>query len=122
MADASRLASSQYLLDGSFVSGSIATPEGFDGCGPPASVGCSPAQSPGFTPCGEVQSDAGAMCGVGIRAGDGPLCEGSLYGEMFSRSAHLLQVGRVCPGGNSNRGPSWSAIGGRLSNLALAAK
>ena len=28
------------------------------------------------------------MCGVGIRAGNGPLYEGSLYGELFSRSVH----------------------------------
>ncbi len=38
MSDASRLASSQYLLDGSFVSGSVATPEGFDSNGPAAFI------------------------------------------------------------------------------------
>ena len=31
MSDACRLAASQYLLDGRFVPGGIATPEGFDG-------------------------------------------------------------------------------------------
>ena len=46
MSDASRLASSQYLLDEGFVSGSIATSEGFSGRGPLAFVGCSLARSP----------------------------------------------------------------------------
>ncbi len=41
MPGASRLATSQYLLDGSFVPGGIATSEGFDGGGPPAFKGCS---------------------------------------------------------------------------------
>jgi hypothetical protein len=40
MSDASRLVASQYLLDGRFVPGGIATQEGIDGCGPSAFGAC----------------------------------------------------------------------------------
>ena len=73
MADASRLATGQYLLDGSFVPVGITTPEGFDGGGPPTFGGCSPARGPRFFLCGEVQHDVGALCVFGNRASGVPL-------------------------------------------------
>jgi hypothetical protein len=35
------------------------------------------------------------MRGVGICAGGGPLCEGSLYGELVSRSVHRKRAGSI---------------------------
>ena len=83
MSDASRLATSQYPLDGSFDSGGIATPKGFDGGDPPAFGGCSPAWGLRFSLSGVVQHDAHAPCAAGNRAGGGPLREISLYGEFW---------------------------------------
>ena len=54
MADVARLASGQYLLDGSFFPRGIATPEGFVGGGLPMFGGCSSARSPRFPFCREV--------------------------------------------------------------------
>ena len=72
MSDASRFAASQYLLDGRFVPGGIATPEGFDGGGP-YSFGAGPsARGLCFPLSGDVQEYAGAVCVVGIREGCGP--------------------------------------------------
>ena len=61
VADASRFASGQYLLDGIVIPRGIATPEGFDGGGPPTLGGCSSARGPRFSIYGEVQHDAGVL-------------------------------------------------------------
>ncbi len=70
------------FLDGRFVLGGIATPEGFNGCGPSAFGAFLPA-GPYFSLGGEVHKNAGAVCTVGSRVGSGSLCERSLYGELF---------------------------------------
>ena len=72
MSDASRLAASQYLLDGRFVPGSIATPEGFDGSGPYSFGAGLSGRGPCLSLSGEVQEYAGAVCAVGSREGCGP--------------------------------------------------
>ncbi len=46
VSDASWLAVSQYLLDGRFLPGGIATPEGLDGCGLTAFGACLSAEGP----------------------------------------------------------------------------
>ena len=62
------------------------------------------------------------MCGVGIRTGNGSLYEGSLYGELFSRSVRRKWGGSVREGTpiGIHHGPP-SGEGG-LSNLAHAAR
>jgi hypothetical protein len=72
MTDVSRLVASQYLLDGRFVPGGIASPKGFDGCGPYAFGACMSARGACVSLSGEVQKNAGAICAVGSREGSGP--------------------------------------------------
>ena len=83
MSDVSRLGASQYVLDARFVPGGIATPEGFDFCGPVAFGPCMAAGGPCFSPGGEVQKNAGVIRAGGGRLRGGPLRERSLYGELF---------------------------------------
>ena len=83
VSDASRLGASQYVMNARFVSGGIATPEGFDGCDPAAFGACLAAEGPCLSPDGEVQKNAGAMCAGDGRLCGGPLRERSLYGELF---------------------------------------
>ncbi len=71
MSDASRFADNQYLLDGRFVPGGIASPEGFDGSGPYSFGAGLSARGLCFSPSEEVQEYAGAVCAVGNREGCG---------------------------------------------------
>ncbi len=67
MTDASWFGAINYLFDERFVPGGIATPEGFDGCGPPAFGACLPAGGPCSSFGGEVQKNMSAVCAVGNR-------------------------------------------------------
>ena len=98
MSDAARLAASQNLMDGRFVPGGITTPEGFDGCGPSAFGARLLARGPCFSLGGEVQKNAGALCTVGSRVGNGSLCERSLYGELFGCIVYNKRGGSVGEG------------------------
>ena len=61
MSEAPWFAASQDLLDGRFVPGGIATPEGFDGGGPYSFGAGMSAKGPCFSPSGEVQEYACAV-------------------------------------------------------------
>ena len=58
VAGASRLATGQDALDGSFVPRGVATPQGLDSGGSPAFVGVASVRGPRFLFCGDIQHDA----------------------------------------------------------------
>jgi len=107
-------------LDGSFVSGSIATSEGLDGRGPPAFAGCSPARSHGLNPCGDVHHDA-ALCVELASARETARCARAL-----SMESSLFALSTASGESRSGREPQLGSIMVRhrwgLSNLTLAAK
>jgi hypothetical protein len=108
MADASRLATGQSFLDGSFVPGGIATPEGFDGGGQPTFGGCPLARLPFVGKFSMMQARRVSLAAA--RAAS--RCESDLSMESCLVALSTTRGG-VCPGESPNRGPVWSASGGR---------
>ena len=72
MSDASRFAASQYLLNGRFVRGGIATPEGSMVVDRTRLAPACPRGVFAFPLAGKYKSNAGAVCVVGSREGCGP--------------------------------------------------